>query len=136
MSETSEGVDPGAVPSGTGCAECLATGGWWVHLRRCAKCGHSWHQPGEAPEQDDIIVQRDIVSDFDAILLGIDNHAAAKFDPLSELYAAVFPHNRRAARDSRLPCDLKDAARKNRLQPEEVRQTYLSQLRNLLFRRA
>jgi ubiquitin-hydrolase Zn-finger-containing protein len=40
MSETSEGVDPGAVPSGTGCAECLATGGWWVHLRRCAKCGH------------------------------------------------------------------------------------------------
>src|ERR1700754_4077713 len=22
---------------------------------RCAKCGHSWHQPGEAPEQDDII---------------------------------------------------------------------------------
>ena len=27
-------------PSGTGCAECLAAGGWWVHLRRCASCGH------------------------------------------------------------------------------------------------
>ncbi|MDG4823007.1 UBP-type zinc finger domain-containing protein [Asanoa sp. WMMD1127] len=27
-------------PSGTGCAECLASGGWWLHLRRCATCGH------------------------------------------------------------------------------------------------
>ncbi|WP_229069925.1 UBP-type zinc finger domain-containing protein [Actinoplanes sp. DH11] len=27
-------------PSGTGCAECLAAGGWWFHLRRCAECGH------------------------------------------------------------------------------------------------
>lgn len=26
--------------SGTGCAECLATDGWWLHLRRCAECGH------------------------------------------------------------------------------------------------
>jgi uncharacterized UBP type Zn finger protein len=29
-----------AVPSGTGCVECLATGGTWVHLRRCLTCGH------------------------------------------------------------------------------------------------
>jgi len=35
-----EGIDPSAVPSGTGCAECLAAGGWWMHLRRCAQCGH------------------------------------------------------------------------------------------------
>jgi uncharacterized UBP type Zn finger protein len=27
-------------PSGTGCVECLQTGGRWVHLRRCASCGH------------------------------------------------------------------------------------------------
>jgi uncharacterized UBP type Zn finger protein len=26
--------------SGTGCVECLATGGRWVHLRRCTSCGH------------------------------------------------------------------------------------------------
>jgi Zn-finger in ubiquitin-hydrolases and other protein len=26
--------------SGTGCVECLAAGGRWVHLRRCAACGH------------------------------------------------------------------------------------------------
>lgn len=34
------GIDPSVPPSGTGCVECEATGGWWVHLRRCAQCGH------------------------------------------------------------------------------------------------
>jgi hypothetical protein len=34
------GVDPSVTPSGTGCAECEAAGGWWVHLRRCTQCGH------------------------------------------------------------------------------------------------
>ncbi|MEU7816099.1 UBP-type zinc finger domain-containing protein [Pseudonocardia sp. NPDC049154] len=33
-------IDPSVPPSGTGCAECEAAGGWWVHLRRCATCGH------------------------------------------------------------------------------------------------
>jgi hypothetical protein len=33
-------VDPSIPPSGIGCAECDAVGGWWVHLRRCASCGH------------------------------------------------------------------------------------------------
>jgi uncharacterized UBP type Zn finger protein len=33
-------VDTEAAPSGTGCAECEAVEGWWVHLRRCAACGH------------------------------------------------------------------------------------------------
>ena len=27
-------------PSGEGCVECDADGGWWVHLRRCTACGH------------------------------------------------------------------------------------------------
>ena len=26
-------------PSDDGCTDCLATGGRWVHLRRCAACG-------------------------------------------------------------------------------------------------
>lgn len=30
-------VLPGDIP---GCKECLATGGWWVHLRMCQICGH------------------------------------------------------------------------------------------------
>jgi len=33
-------IQPAVPPSGTGCAECLAAGGWWFHLRRCAQCGH------------------------------------------------------------------------------------------------
>jgi hypothetical protein len=27
-------------PSGNGCVECLQMGSSWVHLRRCATCGH------------------------------------------------------------------------------------------------
>src|SRR4051794_38548129 len=34
------GIDPSVPPSGAGCVECDAVGGWWVHLRRCAQCGH------------------------------------------------------------------------------------------------
>jgi hypothetical protein len=34
------GIDPSVAPSGPGCVECEAVGGWWVHLRRCAECGH------------------------------------------------------------------------------------------------
>ena len=33
-------IDPSIPPSGTGCVECLASGGWWLHLRRCTTCGH------------------------------------------------------------------------------------------------
>jgi Zn-finger in ubiquitin-hydrolases and other protein len=35
-------VDPEVPPSGIGCVECLAGEGegWWLHLRRCALCGH------------------------------------------------------------------------------------------------
>lgn len=37
---TSQGIDTSVPPSGTGCAECDATGSWWLHLRRCGECGH------------------------------------------------------------------------------------------------
>jgi hypothetical protein len=33
-------IDPAVPPSGPGCVECLAAGGWWFHLRRCTQCGH------------------------------------------------------------------------------------------------
>ena len=32
--------DRGVHPSGEGCAECLAGGTAWVHLRLCLSCGH------------------------------------------------------------------------------------------------
>jgi hypothetical protein len=37
---TTPGIEPTVAPSGNGCVECDAAGGWWVHLRRCAQCGH------------------------------------------------------------------------------------------------
>jgi hypothetical protein len=40
MSLDPNALDRAAPPSGTGCAECDASEGWWVHLRRCAACGH------------------------------------------------------------------------------------------------
>src|SRR6202012_5431319 len=40
MTEQIAGVAPAVPPSGTGCVECEAAGGWWLHLRRCAQCGH------------------------------------------------------------------------------------------------
>ncbi|MCJ1697496.1 UBP-type zinc finger domain-containing protein [Rathayibacter caricis] len=33
-------IGPSVPPSGAGCVECDRTGAWWVHLRRCALCGH------------------------------------------------------------------------------------------------
>ena len=42
MSGSTDGIDVDAAPSGTGCADCDSASpqGWWVHLRRCATCGH------------------------------------------------------------------------------------------------
>jgi Zn-finger in ubiquitin-hydrolases and other protein len=33
-------INPAVPPSGTGCLECEETNSWWLHLRRCAECGH------------------------------------------------------------------------------------------------
>ena len=40
MKSEKDGINPAAKPSGTGCVECLAAGGWWLHLRRCVEYGH------------------------------------------------------------------------------------------------
>jgi hypothetical protein len=42
MSDTCSHLDTisTAPPSADGCTDCLAIGGRWVHLRRCAGCGH------------------------------------------------------------------------------------------------
>ena len=37
MTDATDAINFEAVPSGTGCLECDNTGGWWFHLRRCAK---------------------------------------------------------------------------------------------------
>jgi hypothetical protein len=40
MKRSYRGINPAAKPTASGCEECLASGGWWLHLRRCAQCGH------------------------------------------------------------------------------------------------
>jgi len=40
MEHEVKGVNVNVKPSGTGCVECEADRGWWLHLRRCAECGH------------------------------------------------------------------------------------------------
>jgi hypothetical protein len=40
MKADRRGINLAVPPSGNGCVECLASGGWWLHLRRCAECGH------------------------------------------------------------------------------------------------
>jgi ubiquitin-hydrolase Zn-finger-containing protein len=40
MKSDHSGINRAATPSGTGCVDCLASNGWWLHLRRCAQCGH------------------------------------------------------------------------------------------------
>jgi hypothetical protein len=41
MKKTRRGIDLASKPSGSGCVECLESpNGWWLHLRRCAQCGH------------------------------------------------------------------------------------------------
>jgi hypothetical protein len=39
MADTND-IDSQIPPSGPGCVECLASDGWWFHLRRCTRCGH------------------------------------------------------------------------------------------------
>ncbi|MEY2445322.1 MAG: hypothetical protein QOE00_1902 [Ilumatobacteraceae bacterium] len=33
-------IVPDVAPSSMGCEECLRVGSPWLHLRRCASCGH------------------------------------------------------------------------------------------------
>jgi hypothetical protein len=40
LKSTRSGINSEVPPGGAGCVECLASGGWWLHLRRCAECGH------------------------------------------------------------------------------------------------
>ena len=58
-------IAPAVPPSGMGCVECLAEGGWWLHLRRCAECGHvgccdsspSQHASHHVEQSDHPVVQ-------------------------------------------------------------------------------
>jgi len=58
-------IDPTIPPSGPGCVECEASGGWWFHLRRCTACGHigccdsspSQHARGHAGHTGHLVIR-------------------------------------------------------------------------------
>jgi hypothetical protein len=60
-----DAIDPSVPSSGPSCVECEATGGWWFHLRRCARCGHvgccdqspSQHATGHATASAHPVIQ-------------------------------------------------------------------------------
>lgn len=63
-------IDPSVAPSGTGCVECLAGGssGWWVHLRRCATCGHIGccdTSPGQHATAHNAVTGHPIIQSFE-----------------------------------------------------------------------
>lgn len=65
MTEPDVAINVDVPPSGDGCQECLAADGWWVHLRRCAECGHvgccdtspSQHATAHARTTDHPVIQ-------------------------------------------------------------------------------
>ena len=69
MPQTHDGIDPHVPPSGTGCVECLATkDGWWLHLRRCAQCGHIGccdNSPGQHATGHDRKTHHPIIASFE-----------------------------------------------------------------------
>ncbi len=63
-----DGINPSAKPSGSGCVECLATGGWWLHLRRCAECGHIGccdNSPSQHASQHNASTHHPIITSFE-----------------------------------------------------------------------
>jgi hypothetical protein len=64
------GINPNSKPTATGCQECLATGGWWLHLRRCAECGYIGccdSSPGQHAEKHAFLTGHPIVASFEPL---------------------------------------------------------------------
>ena len=69
MKSERDGINPSAQPSGTGCVECLASGGWWLHLRRCAECGHIGccdNSPSQHASKHNAATSHPIITSFEA----------------------------------------------------------------------
>ena len=63
-----DGINPGSKPTGIGCVECLALGGWWFHLRRCAECGHIGccdNSPNQHAAKHNIATGHSIITSFE-----------------------------------------------------------------------
>ena len=63
-----EGINPTAKPTGTGCVDCLATDGLWLHLRRCFECGRigcSYNSPDQHASKHNASTGHPIITSFE-----------------------------------------------------------------------
>ena len=68
MKSNWDGINPATKPSGTGCVECLALGGWWSHLRGCADCGYIGccdNSPGKHASKRNAATGHPIITSFE-----------------------------------------------------------------------
>ncbi|MBW4045865.1 MAG: UBP-type zinc finger domain-containing protein [Acidobacteria bacterium] len=82
-------IGSGFLPKSDGCEGCLASGGWWLHLRRCATCGYIGccnSSPGQHAEMH---------------ARESGHSVAASFEPLQNWFVDF--RTRRVFRSKRLP---------------------------------
>ena len=68
MPDNTEGFDTTVKPSGKGCVESLEHGTWWLHLRRCAQCGHIGccdNSPGQHASKHSAATGHPIIASFE-----------------------------------------------------------------------
>lgn len=64
------GINPDSKPKANGCEDCLKEGGWWLHLRRCAECGHIGccdSSPGQHAAKHAAVTGHPIVASFEPL---------------------------------------------------------------------
>jgi hypothetical protein len=70
MKRVLQGINPRSRPRANGCEECLKTGGWWLHLRRCAECGYIAccdSSPGQHAAKHASLMGHPIVASFEPL---------------------------------------------------------------------
>jgi hypothetical protein len=70
MKKILHGINPDSTPRGDGCEECLKTGSWWLHLRRCAECGYIGccdSSPGQHAAKHAALMGHPIVASFEPL---------------------------------------------------------------------
>lgn len=109
------GIDADAVPSGPGCVECDDSSGWWVHLRRCAECGHIGccdSSPGRHATEHFALTGHAVIRSFEPGEAWFWNYATAAFTDGPSLAP---PQSRPLAQGApapadRVPADWRDLA--------------------------
>jgi len=64
------GIDLTSTAKGFQCQDCLKSGGWWLHLRRCAECGQIGccdSSPGQHARKHALECEHPVVVSFEPL---------------------------------------------------------------------